>query len=210
MLDGRNTVARSDPRRRLSFQFIGTTLRVGKPDSVRAGPFEVHRKSDERPTDGEAYMLAPSRTLFLTFLLLAPTFACGGAVRLRTGSSGVPGNNAGSGIVFSGPDMQEHGGTLLAFLSPRISGMVVDFRSQPYPGIQMRGQKSLFGSSAPVVYTDGARTANSCALQMLSTRDIMSVEVYPMGLSHRPGYAAHPNGLILVFMDDGSVPEGSN
>ena len=158
-------------------------------------------------------MLAPSRTLFLTFLLLAPTFACGGAARQSrsaTGSSRLPGNNAGSGIVFSGPDMQEHGGTLLAFLSPRISGMVVDFGSQPCPGIQMRGQKSLFGSSDPVVYVDGVRTANSCVLQMLSTRDIMSVEVYPMGLSHRPGYEAHPNGLILVFMNDGSVPEVSN
>lgn len=156
-------------------------------------------------------MLTPSRTLFLTFLLLVPAFACGGPLQSRsaTGFSGLPGNNAGSGIVFSGPDIREHGGTLLAFLYARISGMVVDYRSQPCPSIQLRGRKSLFGSSNPAVYVDGARAANSCVLNMLSTWDISRVEVYPMGVSHRPGYKAHPNGLILVFVHDGSVPEVS-
>ena len=49
---------------------------------------------------------------------------------------------------------------------------------------------------------------------MVSTWDISRVEVYPMGVSHRPGYEAHSNGLILVFVSfvfvlDGSVPEAS-
>jgi hypothetical protein len=84
--------------------------------------------------------------------------------------------------------------------------MVVNYGSQPCPSVQLRGRKSLYGSSDPVVYVDGTRTVNSCVLEMLSTWDINRVEVYPMGVSNRPGYAANPNGLILVFMHDGSVP----
>ena len=99
--------------------------------------------------------------------------------------------------------------TLLDFLYTRISGMVVDYGSRPCPSIQLRGRKSLFGSNSPVVYVDGVRTANSCVLDMLYTWDISRVEVYPMGVSNRPGYEAHPNGLILVFIHDGSVSNTS-
>lgn len=153
-------------------------------------------------------MRTQSRTLFLTFLLLVPASSCAGTQQSRSvaGVSPSPGNNAGSGRVFSGPDLREHGGTLLAFLYPRISGMVVDYDSQPCPSVQLRGRKSLFGSSDPLVYVDGVRTADTCVLDMLSTWNINRVEVYPMGVSHRPGYQAHPNGLILVFVHDGSVP----
>ena len=156
-------------------------------------------------------MLTPSRTLFLTFLLVVPAFACGGAQQSRssTGFSGLPGNNAGSGIVLSGPALNEYRGTLLQFLYTRISGMVVDYGSPPCPSVQLRGRKSIMGSNSPVVYVDGARTANSCILEMLSTTDINRVEVYPMGITHRPGYESSANGLILVFMLDGSVREAS-
>ena len=109
-------------------------------------------------------------------------------------------------MVFSGPELNGHRGTLLAFLYTRISGMVVDYGSQPCPNVELRGRKSLSGSSSPLVYVDGTRTANSCILEMLSTWDISRVEVYPMGVSHRPGYQTHANGLILVFVQDGSIP----
>ena len=156
-------------------------------------------------------MCTPSRTLFLTLLLLVPVFSCAAPQQSRSvvGASPSPRNSTGSGIVFSGPELREYGGTLLAFLYARISGMVVDHGSQPCPSVQLRGRKSLFGSNDPVVYVDGARTANICVLEMLSTWDISRVEVYPMGVSNRPGYVAHPNGLILVFVQDGSVPEVS-
>jgi hypothetical protein len=104
--------------------------------------------------------------------------------------------------------LAEHGGTLLSFLHSRISGMEVDFRAQPCPRVQLRGRKSLVGSNDPIVYVDGNRTANSCILEMLHTSDLSRVEVYPMGVSNRPGYEAHPNGLILVFVLDGSRPDG--
>lgn len=156
-------------------------------------------------------MLTPFRTLCLTFLLLVPAFGCAGPRQSGsgTGFSGLPGNNPGSGIVFSGQEMRDHRGTLLEFLYPRISGMVVDYRSQPCPSIELRGRRSLFGSNDPVIYLDGARAANSCILNMLYTGDIRSVEVYMMGITHRPGYEASPNGLILVFALDGSVSGAS-
>jgi hypothetical protein len=105
--------------------------------------------------------------------------------------------------VLSGPSLRDHGGTLLAYLYGRVSGMQVDYSSVPCPSIQIRGRKSLYGSTDPVVYVDGARTANSCVLEQLLTRDLQRVEVYPMGVANRPGYEAHPNGLILVFLLDG-------
>ena len=146
------------------------------------------------------------RTSCLVLLLLVSVLACGGPRQSRSarGFSGLPGNNAGAGIVLSGPDLREHRGSLLAFLYGRISGMVVDFRAQPCPSVELRGRKSIFGSNSPLVYVDGVRTANSCILEMLSTDDLSRVEVYPMGVTHRPGYDGSPNGLILVFVRDGS------
>ena len=151
-------------------------------------------------------MLTPCRTSCLVLLLLVLVLACGGPRQSRSarGFSGLPGNNAGAGIVLSGPDLREHRGSLLALLYGRISGMVVDFRAQPCPSVELRGRKSIFGSNSPLVYVDGVRTANSCILEMLSTDDLSRVEVYPMGVTHRPGYDGTPNGLILVFVRDGS------
>jgi hypothetical protein len=114
-----------------------------------------------------------------------------------------PGNNSTSGVVLSGPSLNEHGGSLLAFLFGRVSGLAVDYSTYPCPSIQLRCRKSQYGSNDPIVYVDGARAVNSCVLEMLLSRDISRVEVYPMGVSNRPGYEAHPNGLILVFLMSG-------
>lgn len=119
------------------------------------------------------------------------------------GYSNLPGRNAPSGVVFSGPDLQEHDSDLLSFLTGRVSGMYVDRGGFPCPSIDMRGRKSLVGPSDPVVYVDGARASNTCVLEMMSTRAVKRIEVYPMGVTSRPGYKNHPNGLILVFLDDG-------
>ena len=151
----------------------------------------------------------------LLMILLTSATACSVSRESRSdaGTSGLPGNNSPSGVVLSGPALQEHGGTLLAFLFGRVSGLAVDYSTYPCPSVQIRGRKSLYGSNDPIVYVDGARAVNSCVLEMLSTRDISHVEVYPMGVSHRPGYEAHPNGLILVFLHDGPStdrPEGKS
>lgn len=150
-------------------------------------------------------MLSPARTSLLALLTVAAT-ACGSAPVAET-SSGIrtlPGNNTTAGMVLTGPDLYEHGGTLLRYLYARIPGMQVDYSSPVCPLVRIRGRKSITGSNDPIVYVDGARTANSCVLDDLHTRDLSRVEVYPMGVSNRPGYEAHPNGLILVFLRDGT------
>jgi hypothetical protein len=141
-----------------------------------------------------------------TVLLAGAAAACGGGsyTRVAEDAARAPGNHGANGLVLSGPSLDEHGGTLLSFLFMRVSGMSVDRSTYPCPSVQLRGRKSLFGSNSPIVYVDGVRTANSCVLEMLHTRDLTRIEVYPMGVSLRPGYEAHPNGLILVFVKDGS------
>ena len=146
-----------------------------------------------------------TRSRFLLLALSAVTVsACGSAPQGSpgTGIAPVQGRNSATGIILSGPALREHNGTLLSFLASRVSSITVD-RSGPCPDLRMRGQRSIFGSNSPVVYIDGTRTASSCVLDMLLTSDLSRIEVYPMGLANKPGYKAHPNGLILVFLRNG-------
>ena len=151
-------------------------------------------------------MLSPARSSLLALLTLAIS-ACGSAPPMEETSAGVGnlrGNNVAGGMVIDGPDLYENNGPLLRFLYARVPGMSVDYTSPVCPRVHLRGRKSLFGSSDPIVYVDGARTANVCILDDLLTRDLSRVEVYPMGVTNRPGYEAHPNGLILVFVRNGT------
>jgi len=163
-------------------------------------------RSDETPnTLLGGPMLMPARTSLLALLAVAAA-ACGSAPAHDTtaGIGALPGNNAPSGRVFSGPNLYEHGGSLLRYLYGRVPGMSVDYSAPVCPSVYMRGRKSALGSNDPIVYVDGGRAANSCILDDLHTRDLSRVEVYPMGVTNRPGYEAHPNGLILVFYRNGT------
>lgn len=145
-----------------------------------------------------------SRRLLLAVLAVSVS-ACGSATQSGSsaGYSLPPGRNSASGIVLSGNQLREHNGTLLTFLYSRVSGMVIDRSGGPCPDIQIRGKRSIVGSNSPIVYVDGTRTANSCVLDMIHTNDVGRVEIYPMGVANQPGYEAHPNGLILVFLRNG-------
>ncbi len=68
------------------------------------------------------------------------------------------------------------------------------------PRISLRNFVTFQSVVNPHVYVDGTRTADTCVLESLRTQDVESVEVYPMGVTRRPGYAPHAHGLILVFM----------
>ncbi len=154
-------------------------------------------------------MQASARTTVLALLTVAATACASGPISESSAGVGpLPGNNHTGGMVLSGPDLYEHNGSLLRYLYARVPGMTVDYGSPVCPKVYIRSRKSLMGSNDPIVYVDGARTANSCVLEDLYTRDISRVEVYPMGVTNRPGYEHHPNGLILVFVRNG--PEGFN
>lgn len=85
------------PCRRLRLQSGVTTLLNGNAFNGPRWTFQrTIGESDAHSTGEEPHMSSPSR------------------------------NNAGSGIVFSGPKLREYRGTLLAFRYALISGMVVD------------------------------------------------------------------------------------
>lgn len=93
------------------------------------------------------------------------------------------------------------GGQLLDALVSRVSNMRVR-RSSTFgdcPVISIRGQKRLMGPSEPLVYVDGTRAVNTCILNQMRADDVDRVEVYPMGVTSRPGYQSHAHGLVLVF-----------
>lgn len=68
------------------------------------------------------------------------------------------------------------------------------------PSVLLRGRDSIVGTSQPTVYVDGTRTVDTCALSDLQASNAERVEVYPQGVTPRPGYRSYGHGLILIFL----------
>jgi len=68
------------------------------------------------------------------------------------------------------------------------------------PVVELRGRDSLTGSSDPDVYVDGTRTVDTCPLVTLQAIEASRIEVYPLGVTSRPGYPSRGHGLILIFL----------
>ena len=113
------------------------------------------------------------------------------------------GRGADGAIVLEGAELHGRGQPLLRLLDDRFSGIEVSYGG-PCPAIQIRGRKSLFGSNGPLIYVDGARALDTCVLDDLAADAVRRIEVYPSGAAHKPGYDSSRNGLILVFVLDGS------
>jgi hypothetical protein len=60
------------------------------------------------------------------------------------------------------------------------------------------------GSSRPEVYVDGTRMTDTCILDQIRSTEVKRVEIYPGGLADKAGYASSANGLIAVFLIDGT------
>lgn len=105
-------------------------------------------------------------------------------------------------IILTGSVLQAGSGNLLA----AMRGQVPNFRvirnvRKQCPQISLRNNANIPGYFVnPNVYVDGTRTTNTCVLESLRSSDVERVEVYPQGITKRPGYAGHAEGLILVFM----------
>jgi hypothetical protein len=70
----------------------------------------------------------------------------------------------------------------------------------PCPLVELRGKDSVTGSSDPDVYVDGTRTVDTCPLMTLQAIEASRIEVYPLGVTSRPGYPSRGHGLILIFL----------
>jgi len=68
------------------------------------------------------------------------------------------------------------------------------------PILELRGKDSVAGTSNPDVYVDGTRTVDTCPLVTIQAMDTRRVEVYPLGVTSRPGYTSSGHGLILIFL----------
>ena len=113
-------------------------------------------------------------------------------------------SRVGTAIVIAGEQLWSQSGDLMTVVKNRVASMQIRrSRNDPCPEIVIRGRKSIQGPSDPKIYVDGTPAANTCILEMLTPTNVERVEVYPSGISRRPGYFTDPNGLILVFSRDG-------
>ncbi|HET7464709.1 MAG TPA: hypothetical protein VFJ82_25935 [Longimicrobium sp.] len=143
----------------------------------------------------------------LLYLALAPLAlaACGSAGTSETRLAS-PEPSAGSGgtqsaVVLDGDELAA-GESLLRSLVGRMANIEVLASNRGCPEVHLRGRQSILASPGPSIYVDGARAVNTCVLDEIAPSEVRRVEVYPMGV--HIGYASDRNGLILVFMRDGT------
>lgn len=104
-------------------------------------------------------------------------------------------------FVLSRTALSDTRGSILDAMLGRVPSMRVQRAGVDCPYIALRSAVSISNPGAsPLVYVDGARTSDTCVLEMLRSQDTHRVEVYPQGFTLRPGYDRHAHGLILVFM----------
>ena len=124
-----------------------------------------------------------------------------GLALLACRSAGDPGAEGaatdGSTIVVAGRDLS--GYNLLDGLRIRVPAMLITDRAGQCPQIVFRGQRSMTTQGNPSLYVDGTLMTDTCPLNQIPTSDVMSVEVYPGGLTSRAGVRRNPFGIIMVF-----------
>lgn len=108
----------------------------------------------------------------------------------------------GSTIVLTSALLHQDNRTLLEILQRRLPNIRV-VTTANCPEVYLRGRSSLESASDASIYVNGQRAVNTCVLEILYSFDLESVEVYPMGVTSRPGYVSDADGLILVFMRKG-------
>ncbi len=146
-------------------------------------------------------MRSGTRALLTGATLISLAGCAGAAAADRSGTG--PKARPNATVVLQAEQLQNSSTNLLGALRGRLSGMQIRKTTSQCPEITLRGTSSMFGENSPAIYVDGIRAANTCVLDMLAIAEVSRVEVYPMGVAPRPPYKAHPNGLILVFLENG-------
>lgn len=138
--------------------------------------------------------IAAHALLLPTILLAACGVGPGSALRTDRASG-----DAGA-TVISGPALLDGSGSIIESLRGKVPGLQIRSDAGPCPRITLRNDASYQTQVSPRVYVDGTQASDTCILESLRSRDVESVEVYPTGVTSRPGYGVHAHGLILVFM----------
>jgi len=156
--------------------------------------------------------MRPLRTTALTLIAAAAVAGLSACWGPGAGSGFAPGHasssrrsvRGSSATVIDGSALRQSDRTLLSSLRGRLTGLEVHQRENDCPELTLRGPKSMFGSNDPVIYVDGNRAANTCILEMLNPTEVSRIEVYPMGVVSQPGIKSNANGIILIFLRDGT------
>jgi hypothetical protein len=115
------------------------------------------------------------------------------------------GNTTTNMVVLTGDALKaDVGWTVLDAIRRAMPALqVTDWTATNCPVLVLRGRDSVVGNSDPDVYVDGTRTTDTCPLTTLQAIQTSRVEVYPQGVTSRPGYPSRGHGLILIFMERG-------
>ncbi len=107
-----------------------------------------------------------------------------------------------------GPDelRRQAGQSVLDAMEAGLPGVRVA-TTLPCPTLILRGPSAV-PDAPPTVYVDGTPATDTCILEDLTADEIGRVEVYPAGFTPRPGYAANPSGLVLLFTRRGASEPG--
>jgi len=118
------------------------------------------------------------------------------------GGKPLPPTTAGSVILTGEALSADPGRTVLDAIRRAMPQLHISGWSQynRCPVVELRGKDSVVGSSNPDVYVDGTRTVDTCPLVTLQAMEARRVEVYPLGVTARPGYPSSGHGLILIFV----------
>lgn len=141
------------------------------------------------------------------FALALPTFllacAAGQPFDRETEPGGKPLGTTTSGVVILTDDALSGnaGWTVLDAIRRAMPQLQVsDWTANRCPVVRLRGTDSVTGNSDPDIYVDGTRTVDTCPLSTLPAIQTERIEVYPLGVTSRPGYPSRGHGLILIFL----------
>ncbi len=145
-------------------------------------------------------MVTGSRNL--VFIGLAIVLGGCAALNNPTRSTRTEGGirNESGATIISGRALDDKRGSLLDTMEGRVPGMQIQRHPDRCPQVTLRSHIPFNSPMNPLIYVDGTRTSDTCILNQLITDNVDSIEVYPMGVTMRPGYSTHAHGLILVFM----------
>lgn len=132
--------------------------------------------------------------------LLALMGACASFGSQPSGGSGGGVESRDGAIVLSGVALEDGRGTVLAAIRGKVPGMRIQRHPDACPEVNLRRSVSYIEIPNPHVYVDGIRATDTCVLEQLRAGDVEFLEVYPSGVTRRPGYGSHTYGLILIFM----------
>ncbi len=120
----------------------------------------------------------------------------------RDGDSFEPPTGIGNAVVIPDDEFNSNRGSLISVLRDNIRGMSVS-RENACPHIVLRGGIGRSQAAEALVYVDGQRFSDTCILDSINIESIAWAEVYPSGVTQRPGYTTNAGGLILFFMKNG-------